>query len=86
VHLAALGHAVVGDKLYGPEQEAPFLEYIETGMTPALAARLGHERQALHAHRIRCPHPRTGAPLEVVSPLPPDLCALWQRLGGVVPP
>jgi 23S rRNA pseudouridine1911/1915/1917 synthase len=82
VHLAAIGHPVVGDKLYGPEQEAPFLEYIDTGMTPALEARLGHARQALHAHRIRCPHPSTGAPLEVTAPLATDLRALWVRVGG----
>lgn len=80
VHLSALGCPIVGDKLYGPEREAPFLEYIETGMTPELLARLGHERQALHAHTIGFIHPETGQRFRVASPLPPDMQALWEQL------
>jgi 23S rRNA pseudouridine1911/1915/1917 synthase len=34
---------------------------------------LGLERQFLHATRLAFPHPITGAPIEVESPLPPDL-------------
>jgi 23S rRNA pseudouridine1911/1915/1917 synthase len=44
-------------------------------MTRALAERFGLPRHALHAHRLRLPHPRTGAPLEVESPLAWDLAA-----------
>lgn len=77
VHLSAIGHPIVGDKLYGKEREAPFLEYIETGMTPALLGRLGHDRQALHAHTLTLPHPRSGKPLELTAPLAPDLQSLW---------
>jgi 23S rRNA pseudouridine1911/1915/1917 synthase len=80
VHLSAVGHPIVGDKLYGPEREAPFLDFIETGMTPALEARLGHHRQALHAHRVRMTHPTTGAPLTIEAPLSPDLARLWEAL------
>jgi 23S rRNA pseudouridine1911/1915/1917 synthase len=47
-HLLHLGLPVVGDKLYGPD-EANYLEFIETGWTPALAARLLLPRQALHS-------------------------------------
>lgn len=80
VHLAAIGHPIVGDKLYGPEREAVFLEIIERGgMTDDLLARLGHPRHALHAHRVRLRHPRTAEPLDVTSPLPPDLAQLWAR-------
>ena len=86
VHLAAIGHGIVGDKLYGPEGAEPFLECIETGMTPTLAARLGHERQALHAERIALPHPIAGGQLVVVSPLAADLASLWRRLGEPTPP
>lgn len=85
VHLAALGHPIVGDKLYGPEGSQTFLDYIDEGMTPELASRLGHDRQALHAHLLVITHPRTGRPIELAAPLAPDLALLWERLGGVAP-
>jgi 23S rRNA pseudouridine1911/1915/1917 synthase len=85
VHMAALGHSIVGDKLYGPEGSQAFLDCIESGMTPELARRLGHERQALHAHKLKIVHPRTGREIELVAPLAPDLCVLWESLGGRVP-
>jgi 23S rRNA pseudouridine1911/1915/1917 synthase len=80
VHLAALGHPIVGDKLYGPEREAPFLEYIETGMTDALTARLGHSRQALHAHTLGFAHPLDGTQFSTSAPLAPDLVELWASI------
>jgi len=86
VHLTSIGHPIIGDKLYGPEGCQPFLDYIETGMTPALRARLGHERQALHAHRVRIAHPATAEPLDLAAPLAPDLRALWADVAGQAPP
>jgi 23S rRNA pseudouridine1911/1915/1917 synthase len=80
VHLAAVGHPIVGDKLYGPEKEQPFLDFIDTGMTPALEARLGHHRQALHAHAITLAHPISDEPLTIEAPLSQDLVDLWERL------
>jgi 23S rRNA pseudouridine1911/1915/1917 synthase len=80
VHLSAIGHPIVGDKLYGPERELPFLEYIETGLTDELVNRLGHYRHALHAHRVVFEHPRTRQPCTLASPLPQDLVNLWNRL------
>ena len=82
VHLSAVGHAIVGDKLYGPEREAPFLEYIETGLTPALELRLGSARQALHAYALSFTHPATGAACVLRAPVPDDMHALWLRCGG----
>src|SRR5438874_411863 len=52
VHLASLGHPIVGDKIYGPD-ETLYLEFIETGWTDELALRLLLERHALHASRLR---------------------------------
>jgi 23S rRNA pseudouridine1911/1915/1917 synthase len=49
---------------------------IEQGMTPALRAALGHERHALHAHRLTIDHPSTGERVTFESPLPADLAAL----------
>lgn len=80
VHLAALGHPIIGDKLYGREGTAGFFEYIDDGMSPNLARRLGHVRQALHAHRLEIEHPRTGQAMHLESPLPPDLADLWEDL------
>jgi len=37
------------------------------------AGELGLERQFLHAARLAFPHPLTGAPVDVSSPLPPGL-------------
>jgi 23S rRNA pseudouridine1911/1915/1917 synthase len=80
VHLSALGFPIVGDKLYGPEREAPFLEIIETGMTDELLTRLRLPRQALHAHRLEFAHPASGEAFSIVSPLPADLQAYWDGL------
>ena len=82
VHLSAIGHSIVGDKLYGPEREQPFLEVIDRGgLTPELIARLGHPRHALHAHRLTFAHPLTGRELTLEAPLSPDLMQLWEALG-----
>jgi 23S rRNA pseudouridine1911/1915/1917 synthase len=73
VHLASLGHPIVGDKIYRAS-EAHFIEYCDTGMTPALLAAFDYlPRQALHAHQLTFPHPITRAPVTVESPLPADL-------------
>ncbi len=80
VHLAAIGHPIVGDKLYGPEGVAPFLESIETGMTPDLERRLGHSRHALHAESLCLSHPIQSKPLEVHVSLAADLARLWRSL------
>lgn len=82
VHLSAIGHSIVGDKLYGPEREAPFLQTIETGLTPELVQRLGHDRHALHAFRLTLEHPLDGRTLTVEAPLASDLVELWGRLGA----
>ena len=59
VHFAALRHPCAGDLTYGAD--------------PRLAADLGLTRQWLHAHRLGFAHPRTGEPVEAVSPYPADL-------------
>jgi 23S rRNA pseudouridine1911/1915/1917 synthase len=41
--------------------------------------RLGLERQFLHAARLAFAHPVTGVPIDVSSPLPPDLQAALER-------
>jgi 23S rRNA pseudouridine1911/1915/1917 synthase len=48
VHLASLGHLIVGDKIYGPDEKL-YLEFIETGWTARLERRLLLPRHALHS-------------------------------------
>ena len=68
VHLAHAGFPVVGDKIYGPDERC-YLEFIDTGWTPALAQRLLLPRHALHSTAL---HLATRG-LSWHSPLAPDL-------------
>ena len=70
VHLAHAGLPIVGDKLYGPGEEC-YLEFIDTGWTAALAARLLLPRHALHSCAMRLPVRQ----LAWESALAPDLAA-----------
>ncbi|MEP6656390.1 MAG: 23S rRNA pseudouridine(1911/1915/1917) synthase RluD [Betaproteobacteria bacterium] len=65
VHLASIGHPLIGDPAYGRKE--------------AVAA-IAFTRQALHAARLGLDHPLTGAPCQWTAPLPPDFSALLQRL------
>src|SRR5438876_1706816 len=51
VHLASLGHPVVGDKIYGPDEQF-YLEFIETGWTAELEGELLLPRHALHSAKL----------------------------------
>ena len=51
VHLASLGHPIVGDKIYGPEEKL-YLEFIETGWTENLELKLLLPRHALHSAKL----------------------------------
>ena len=52
VHLAHLGHAIVVDKIYGPDERL-YLRFIETGCTNELERELLLPRHALHSARLR---------------------------------
>jgi 23S rRNA pseudouridine1911/1915/1917 synthase len=72
-HFAALGHPVVGDKLYG-EDETLFRRYGARQLTDADRAALRLPRQALHSHALTFTHPLRG-PMRLESPWPSDLAA-----------
>ena len=73
VHMAAIGHPIVGDKLYGAGEKL-FMRSCDEGVTPELLARFDNlPRHALHAHRLTFPHPVSRARMTVESPLPADL-------------
>ena len=69
VHLAHLGHPVVGDAVYGRARHG-------------LPADLEIPRQMLHAHRLKLTHPRDGRPLEFIAPPPADFLAAQKILVG----
>lgn len=67
VHLASIGHPIVGDKIYGPDEQL-YLRFIETGWTNELEQRLLLSRHALHSAKLAIKDHR-----EWTSALPPDL-------------
>ncbi|HUI41039.1 MAG TPA: RluA family pseudouridine synthase [Terriglobia bacterium] len=70
VHLASIGHPVLGDTLYGAPSRLRFDSREEKTLG----------RNFLHAAAIRFRHPRTGASLEFGAPLPAELREFLQRL------
>jgi len=62
VHLAHLGHPVVGDAIYGRARQG-------------LPVTLSIPRQMLHAQALHLAHPRDGRPLAFTAPPPPDFLA-----------
>jgi 23S rRNA pseudouridine1911/1915/1917 synthase len=76
VHLASIGHPLLGDDVYGPGFRTKAALLPEAGQT-ALKA-LG--RQALHAHILTLEHPLTGKMLQLRSELPADLARLHNGL------
>ena len=71
VHMAAIGHPLVGDPVYGSRKRLP--GGLNDRMRTALA---GFPRQALHAAALRFRHPRSNAMLEFTSELPSDFSKL----------
>lgn len=75
VHLAHIGHPVVGDSVYGGRRRIP------PSSGPALLAALASlRRQALHAARLQLEHPRTGRRMQWEAPLPSDMAGLIAAL------
>jgi 23S rRNA pseudouridine1911/1915/1917 synthase len=77
VHLAHIGHAVVGDPVYGTRRRYP------AGASEELRATLdGFRRQALHAVELGLAHPFTGENLSFKAPLPADMHNLIAALAA----
>jgi len=75
VHLAAIGHPLVGDKIYGPDA-GWFLDSLRGQLSAEAKARLVLERHALHAWKLEFSHPLGKERMEVVAPLPEDMADL----------
>ncbi len=80
-HLAARGTAIVGDKLYGPDERL-HARAADGKLTEADQELLELPRQALHAHRYQLWHALTWQRLDLRAPLPDDLCEFWERVSG----
>lgn len=89
VHMASLGHPVVGDRLYGAPSEmkkskAP-LSRKERGKDGAPGTEaLSLARNFLHAAELELAHPRTGQRIALKSPLPIELKEFLAALEGCV--
>lgn len=78
VHMASLGHPLLGDSVYG----LGFATRASRLSEAAQAALTALGRQALHACLLGFDHPRTGKPLVFESAPPADLAALLAALRG----
>jgi 23S rRNA pseudouridine1911/1915/1917 synthase len=76
VHLAHIGHPLMGDAVYGPHFKTK-ASHLGPESQAALTAL---DRQALHAYLLALKHPKTGAILEWISDLPDDLTLLRDGL------
>jgi 23S rRNA pseudouridine1911/1915/1917 synthase len=83
VHMASIGHPVVGDTLYGApgqlkNQQASPLSRAKKSIDPPPSLRLG--RNFLHAARLEFDHPLSGKALQLEAPLPLELIAFLNVL------
>jgi 23S rRNA pseudouridine1911/1915/1917 synthase len=78
VHLAHIGHPLVGDPVYLRRIPAPAKLLRE----PVKGLLLDFPRQALHAARLGFKHPRTGDMLSFETPIPPDMQTILDELAA----
>ena len=72
VHMEAIGHPLIGDKLYGPD-ESYFQRSLDGELDEHDFELLGLPRHALHNHRLVFTSPADNERVEVISPLAADL-------------
>jgi 23S rRNA pseudouridine1911/1915/1917 synthase len=88
VHMASIGHPVVGDTLYGgagqlTDQVAAQAPTSKAARRKADPERLRLGRNFLHAAQLEFTHPRTGKLLQLEAPLPEELESFLRRLDAV---
>jgi 23S rRNA pseudouridine1911/1915/1917 synthase len=79
LHLAELGLPLVGDKLYGPDEDL-FARGADGQLTEEDRALLELDRHALHAAELELDHPFEARRVKIVAPLPDDLQSFWDNL------
>jgi 23S rRNA pseudouridine1911/1915/1917 synthase len=90
VHMASIGHPVVGDTLYGASSQ--LTDQVAAQAAPSKAARRNADperlrlgRNFLHAARLEFIHPITAKPVQLEAPLPLELESYLARLEGNQP-
>jgi len=84
VHMASIGHPVVGDTLYGASGN--LVDQVASQLSSKAARRKNQPerlklgRNFLHAARLEFTHPLTGKPLELEAPLPSELNEFLARI------
>jgi 23S rRNA pseudouridine1911/1915/1917 synthase len=71
VHMASLGHPVVGDTLYGARRQ----------LSSKSAPPISLHRNFLHAAELQFTHPGTGSTLSFARPVPEQLSEFLRKLG-----
>jgi len=90
VHMASIGHPVIGDTLYGgsgqlTDQVASQAAVSKAARRKSEPERLRLGRNFLHSARLEFIHPRTGKLLELEAPLPEELETFLARMESAAP-
>ncbi len=77
VHMAEIGHPIIGDKLYYGGDDV-FIRHVspDSELLPEDYEALGLEHHALHSWKLAFEHPFTGASMKLEAPLWPTIAAL----------
>jgi RluA family pseudouridine synthase len=74
IHLASIGHSLIGDKLYGRNDDEflAFIHHVKSGGDSAWAGHIETPRQMLHASQLSFLHPETSQKVTFTAELPED--------------
>jgi 23S rRNA pseudouridine1911/1915/1917 synthase len=75
IHMAHIGHAIIGDEWYGADREVPQMKADDT------SSAFVSERLCLHAARLAFNHPTGGRWMEFSTPLPAAMMKTCAALG-----
>jgi 23S rRNA pseudouridine1911/1915/1917 synthase len=85
VHLSSIGHAVVGDTLYGAPAHIAVSAMARRKKSDPEPETISLDRNFLHAAELQFAHPRTGKSLDLRAPLPEELDRFLAVLKGQPP-
>ena len=83
VHCSALGHPIVGDKVYRPRKLEKTIARGSQQSDQILGILKSARRQMLHAWRLNFRHPHTGKAVSFASPLPEDMAQVIEKISNI---